>query len=279
MQTSSSFHYPRFAALVRLDYGERRMSYCFFLLGAYLISAIALTAGSIEIYRNTLPVIDVFYQRGALQPGADPGWNVGKQYLTVAFFVFMLLSVNVFRTRAQTRRENIRALLLPATTAEKFMRWWLYAVPFSLAAFAVIFLASDFTRILICRSVFPGADLSLPLFLDPDLRKGEGTPLIFQTLFTLTLLGQSIVGLTSTLKTKPTRFLWRVCILALPVILVYSVAGFMRVYPSVMDAATPWLSVWHTFFLALTVLCWYAVYRRLVRRDLQYCPPSQSSAA
>ena len=77
-----SFNGKRFAALLRMDYGERRMSYCFFLLGAYLISAIALTAGSMEVYRNTLPAIDVFYQRGAFQPGADPGWNVGKQYLT-----------------------------------------------------------------------------------------------------------------------------------------------------------------------------------------------------
>ena len=165
-----SFNGKRFAALLRLDYGERRMSYCSFLLGAYLISAIALTAGSMEVYRNTLPAIDVFYQRGAFQPGADPGWNVGKQYLTVAFFVFMLVSTIVFRTRTQTRRENIRALLLPAATAEKFTRWWLYAVPFSLAAFAAI-------------------------------------------------------------------------------------------------------------FLALTVLCWYASYRRLARRDLEYCPPSPSSAA
>ena len=165
-----SFNGKRFAALLRMDYGERRMSYCFFLLGAYLISAIALTAGSMEVYRNTLPAIDVFYQRGAFHPGADPGWNVGKQYLTVAFFVFMLVSAIVFRTRTQTRRENIRALLLPAATAEKFTRWWLYAVPFSLAAFAAI-------------------------------------------------------------------------------------------------------------FLALTALCWYASYRRLARRDLEYCPPSPSSAA
>ena len=274
-----SFNGKRFAALLRMDYGERRMSYCFFLLGAYLISAIALTAGSMEVYRNTLPAIDVFYQRGAFQPGADPGWNVGKQYLTVAFFVFMLVSAIVFRTRTQTRRENIRALLLPAATAEKFTRWWLYAVPFSLAAFAAIFLAADLTRILICRSVFPGADFSRPLFLDPDLYQGEVTPLIFQTLFTLTLLGQSIVALTATLKAKPARVLGRLCLLALPVILVRSVASLMRVYPWSMDVAVVWLSAWHAFFLALTALSWYASYRRLARRDLEYCLPSPSSAA
>ena len=67
--------------------------------------------------------------------------------------------------------------------------------------------------------------------------------------------------------------------LALPVILVRSVASLMRVYPWSMDVAVVWLSAWHAFFLALTVLCWYASYRRLARRDLEYCPPSPSSAA
>ena len=240
---------------------------------------IALTVIHIDLYAETLPVKAVLDQREGLLPGMDRGWRYNKQFLSVAFFAFMLLSVRTFRTKTLTRGQTLRFLLFPTTMLEKFTRWWLYVVPFSLVAFPLIYWAADLTRILICRAVFPGTNLASPLYRDPDFLTDPHTQLFFQTLFTLTLLGQAVLALTSTLKAKPLRVLGKFCILMLPVILVYSISNLMRAYPSAMDVAIIRLSGWHFSLLVLTALCWYVAYRRLVRTDLTHSTPSQSSRA
>ena len=276
---TTRFNRRRFAALLRSDWEENRNTYLMFLTGAYVVAAIALTPIHIDLYAETLPVKEVLDQREGLLPGMDRGWRYNKQFLSVAFFAFMLLSVRTFRTKTLTRGQTLRFLLSPTTMLEKFTRWWLYVVPFSLVAFPLIYWAADFTRILICRAVFPGTGLAYPLYRDPGFLADPHTRLFFQTLFTLTLLGQAIMALTSTLKAKPLRFLGKFCILMLPVILVYSISSLMRAYPSAMDMAVIYLSGWHSAFLALTALCWYATYRRLIRTDLTHSLPLQSLRA
>ena len=145
--------------------------------------------------------------------------------------------------------------------------------------FPLIYWAADLTRILICRAVFPNTGLAYPLYRDPDFLTDPHTQLFFQTLFTLTLLGQAVLALTSTLKAKPLRVLGKFCILMLPVILVYSISSLMRAYPSAMDVAIIWLSGWHLSLLVLAALCWYVAYRQLVRTDLTHSTPSQFSRA
>ena len=156
---TTRFNSRRFAALLRSDWGENRNTYLMFLIGAYIITAIALTASHIDLYAETLPVKEVLDQREGLLPGMDQGWKYNKEILSVAFFAFMLLSVRTFRTKTLTRGQTLRFLLFPATMLEKFTRWWLYVVPFSLVAFPLIYWAADLTRILICRAVFPGTGL------------------------------------------------------------------------------------------------------------------------
>lgn len=276
---TTRFNSRRFAALLRSDWGENRNTYLMFLIGAYIITAIALTASHIDLYAETLPVKEVLDQREGLLPGMDQGWKYNKEILSVAFFAFMLLSVRTFRTKTLTRGQTLRFLLFPTTMLEKFTRWWLYVVPFSLVAFPLIYWAADLTRVLICRAVFPDTGLAYPLYRDPDFLTDPHTQLFFQTLFTLTLLGQAVLALTSTLKAKPLRVLGKFCILMLPVILVYSISSLMRAYPSAMDVAIIWLSGWHLSLLVLTALCWYVAYRQLVRTDLTHSTPSQFSRA
>ena len=64
--------------------------------------------------------------------------------------------------------KHIRYLLLPASTFEKFARWWLYTVPLSILAGVLIILAADITRVIICNMAFLDYSFARPSSLLPD---------------------------------------------------------------------------------------------------------------
>ena len=153
-------------------------------------------------------------------------------------------------------------------------------VPLSLVAFALVYLAADYTRILVCRTAFPAPEpLAIPLYKGIGWYFDSETRLIFQMLFTITLLGQAVVALTTTLKTAYARIFARFILVALPFILGYSFSSLIRVFPTAMDIARLWLTAWHIFFLGLAAVCWYATCRRLPRMDLEYSYPPKFDKA
>ncbi len=267
---TSHFNRRRFAALLRLDWSEKRNTYLAFLAGTYIITAIILTGIHINLYTETLPIKEMLDQREGLLPDMDRGWKYNVQVLVTAFFMFMLFSTSIFRTRTQLHGECRRTMLLPATAFEKFMRWWLHAVPFSLVAFTAIYGAADLTRILICRTVFPGIGLAYPLYRDPDLWT---SPL--QLIFTLTLFGQTIIAVTATLKSAYSRIIGRFSILILPFVLIYGIENLMRTYPSDTETAVAYAAGWHLSLITLTVVGWYVAFRRFPLIDLEYCYPAK----
>ncbi len=278
--TPGTFNRKRFAALCRLDWAEKQKSYLLFLLSFYVVTAIIITYNSLHIYYDMSLIGDYIATTVPLPPGADRSWDRHLAYLVVSFFVFMLLATRQTHTSMLTRRQCRAALLQPASCGEKFVRWWCYAVPLSLVTFALVYLAADYTRVLVCRALFSAPEpFAIPLYKGIGWYFDSETRLIFQMLFTITLLGQSVLALTTTLKTAYTRIFSRFLLVALPFIFGYSFSGFLKVFPTAMDAARLWLAAWHILFLGLTVACWYATCRRLPRMDLEYSYPPKFDKA
>lgn len=278
--TSATFNRKRFAALCRLDWAEKQKSYLLFLLLSYVVTTLIITYNSLRIYYDMSFIGDYIATTIPLPPGADWSWDRHLAYLVVFFFVFMLLATRQTHTGMLTRRQCRAALLQPASYGEKFIRWWCYAVPLSLVAFVLVYLAADYTRVLVCRALFSAPEpFAIPLYKGIGWYFDSETRLIFQMLFTITLLGQSVLALTMTLKTAYARIFARFLLVALPFIFGYSFSGFLKVLPTAMDAARPYLAAWHILFLGLTVACWYATCRRLPRMDLEYSYPPKFDKA
>lgn len=278
--TPGTFNRKRFAALCRLDWAEKQKSYLLFLLLSYAVTTLIITYNSLRIYYDMSLIGDYLATVVPLPPGADRSWDRHLAYLVVFFFVFMLLATRQTHTGMLTRRQCTAALLRPASHGEKFVRWWCYAVPLSMVAFALVYLAADYTRILVCRMLFSAPEpLAIPLYKGIGWYFDSETRLIFQMLLTITLLGQSVLALTMTLKKAYARIFARFILVALPFIFGYSFSSLIRVYPTAMDIACLWLGAWHIFFLGLTVACWYATCRRLPRMDIEYSYPPKFDKA
>lgn len=256
-------------ALLRLDWAEKRKSYLLFLLATYAIITIINTYNSIGIYHDMTLIGPAIEERFPLSPGVDRSWDRHLPLLLVAFYIFMLASVNVSRTRIERRKVCINSLVRPASYGEKFARLWFCTVPASLAAFLLVYLAADYTRIGVCQMLFAApAPFAIPLYKGIGWYSGdEDTRLIFQLFLTLTVLGQSILALKTTLKRTAAHVCANLCILVLPFILGFCFSG-IKVLPTFLSSCL--LTVWHILSLGLAVICWYATYRRYARVDLEY---------
>ena len=168
--------------------------------------------------------------------------------------------------------KHIRYLLLPASTFEKFARWWLYTVPLSILAGVLIIWAADITRVIICNMAFLDYSFARPLLFTSGLHTAS-SGFVLRMLLTTSLLGQAISTRSETGRTPLHRALGKCPILLLPLLLTIGVSliaeGDPYTYPQQPGAATAEV-VWHAFWLAVTSLFWLSAYRRMKKNDLKY---------
>jgi len=202
--------------------------------------------------------------------GHQPKCCVRHRY-GILFPIPYIHSVAMERAHIQ-QGKHIRYLLLPASTFEKFARWWLYTVPLSILAGVLIILAADITRVIICNMAFLDYSFARPLLFTSGLHTAS-SGFVLRMLLTTSLLGQAISTRSETGRTPLHRALGKCPILLLPLLLTIGVSliaeGDPYTYPQQPGAATAEV-VWHAFWLAVTSLFWLSAYRRMKKNDLKY---------
>ena len=202
--------------------------------------------------------------------GHQPKCCVRHRY-GILFPIPYIHSVAMERAHIQPGK-HIRYLLLPASTFEKFARWWLYTVPLSILAGVLIILAADITRVIICNMAFLDYSFARPLLFTSGLHTAS-SGFVLRMLLTTSLLGQAISTRSETGRTPLHRALGKCPILLLPLLLTIGVSliaeGDPYTYPQQPGAATAEV-VWHAFWLAVTSLFWLSAYRRMKKNDLKY---------
>ena len=204
----------------------------------------------------------------------DTATNQNAAFVTVTafFFLFLIFTPWLWNAPIYNKGQHIRYLLLPASTFEKFARWWLYTVPLSILAGVLIILAADITRVIICNMAFLDYSFARPLLFTSGLHTAS-SGFVLRMLLTTSLLGQAISTRSETGRTPLHRALGKCPILLLPLLLTIGVSliaeGDPYTYPQQPGAATAEV-VWHAFWLAVTSLFWLSAYRRMKKNDLKY---------
>ena len=168
---SQFFNRKRFAALLHADWAILCTRSLVILTAGYLLLSVILTVSCLKVYSEnatllqTLPT-DMLEEKFAHLTDTATNQNAAFVTVTAFFFLFLIFTPWLWNAPIYNKGQHIRYLLLPASTFEKFARWWLYTVPLSILAGVLIILAADITRVIICNMVFP--DYSFPYSLLPD---------------------------------------------------------------------------------------------------------------
>ena len=267
----SCFDRKRFAVLLHEDWAARRTRCLVTLAAGYLLLSAILTVSCLKAYSENATLLqtvptDILEDKFAHL--TDTATNQNAAFVTVTAFFF---SVAMERAHIQ-QGKHIRYLLLPASTFEKFARWWLYTVPLSILAGVLIILAADITRVIICNMAFLDYSFARPLLFTSGLHTAS-SGFVLRMLLTTSLLGQAISTRSETGRTPLHRALGKCPILLLPLLLTIGVSliaeGDPYTYPQQPGAATSEV-VWHAFWLAVTSLFWLSAYRRMKKNDLKY---------
>ena len=247
------------------------------LTAGYLLLSVILTVSCLKVYSEnatllqTLPT-DMLEEKFAHLTDTATNQNAAFVTVTAFFFLFLIFTPWLWNAPIYNKGQHIRYLLLPASTFEKFARWWLYTVPLSILAGVLIILAADITRVIICNMVFPDYSFARPLLFTSGLHTAS-SGFVLRMLLTTGLLGQAISTRSETGRTPLRRALGKCPILLLPLLLMIGVSliagGDPDTYPQQPGAATAEV-VWHTFWLVVTSLFWLSAYRRMKKNDLKY---------
>ena len=274
---SQFFNRKRFAALLHADWAILCTRSLVILTAGYLLLSVILTVSCLKVYSEnatllqTLPT-DMLEEKFAHLTDTATNQNAAFVTVTAFFFLFLIFTPWLWNAPIYNKGQHIRYLLLPASTFEKFARWWLYTVPLSILAGVLIILAADITRVIICNMVFPDYSFARPLLFTSGLHTAT-SGFVLRMLLTTSLLGQAISTRSETGRTPLHRTLGKCPILLLPLLLMIGVSliaeGDPYTYPQQPGAATAEV-VWHAFWLVVTSLFWLSAYRRMKKNDLKY---------
>ncbi len=273
----SCFDRKRFAALLREDWTARRTRCLVTLAAGYLLLSVILTVSCLKVYSENATLLqtvptDILEDKFAHLTDTATNQNAAIVTVTAFFFLFLIVTPWLWNAPIYNKGQHIRHLLLPASTFEKFARWWLYTVPLSILAGVLIILAADITRVIICNMAFPDYSFARPLVFTSGLHTAS-SGFVLRMLLTTSLLGQAISTRSETGRTPLRRALGKCPILLLPLLLMIGVSliaeGDPYTYPQQPGAATAEV-VWHAFWLAMTSLFWLSAYRRMKKNDLKY---------
>lgn len=273
----SCFDRKRFAVLLHEDWAARRTRCLVTLAAGYLLLSAILTVSCLKVYSENatlLQTVQTDLTEEKLTYFTDTAINENAVLGTVTafFFLFLIFIPWLWNAPIYNKGQHIRYLLFPASTFEKFARWWLYAVPLSILASVLIILAADITRVIICNMAFPDFNFAHPLLFTSGLHTAS-SGFVLRILLTTSLLGQAISTRSETGRTPLRRALGKCPILLLPLLLTIGVSliagGDPYTYPQQPGAATAEV-VWHAFWLAVTSLFWLSAYRRMKKNDLKY---------
>lgn len=274
---SQFFNRKRFAALLHADWAILCTRSLAILAASYLLLSAILTVSCLKVYSEnatllqTLPT-DMLEEKFAHLTDTATNQNAAFVTVTAFFFLFLIFTPWLWNAPIYNKGQHIRYLLLPASTFEKFARWWLYTVPLSILAGVLIILAADITRVIICNMVFPDYSFARPLLFTSGLHTAT-SGFVLRMLLTTSLLGQAISTRSETGRTPLRRALGKCPILLLPLLLMIGVSliaeGDPYTYPQQPGAATAEV-VWHAFWLVVTSLFWLSAYRRMKKNDLKY---------
>lgn len=273
----SCFDRKRFAALLREDWAARRTRCLVTLAAGYLLLSVILTGSCLKVYSENATLLqtvqtDLTEEKLAYFTDTAINENAVLGTVTAFFFLFLIFIPWLWNASIYNKGQHIRYLLLPASTFEKFARWWLYAVPLPILAGVFIILAADITRVIICNMTFPDFNFAHPFLFSSGLHT-VSSGFVLRMLLTTSLLGQAISTRSETGRTPLRRALGKCPILLLPLLLTIGVSliagGDPYTYPQQPGAATAEV-VWHAFWLAVTSLFWLSAYRRMKKNDLKY---------
>lgn len=274
---SQFFSRKRFAALLHADWAILCTRSLVILTAGYVLLSVILTVSCLKVYSEnatllqTLPT-DVLEEKFAHLTDTATNQNAAFVTVTACFFLFLIASPWLWNTPIYNKGQHIRYLLLPASTFEKFARWWLYTVPLSIVASILIIGAADLTRVTICNMAFPDCNFARLLLFASDLHTASSN-FVLRMLLTTGLLAQAISARSETGRTPLRRSLGKCPILLLPLLLVIGVSliagGDPDTYPQ-QPGATTAEAAWHAFWLVAASFYWLSAYRRMKKNDLKY---------
>lgn len=256
LMNRSCFDRKRFAVLLHEDWAARRTRCLVTLAAGYLLLYAILTVSCLKAYSENATLLqtvptDILEDKFAHLTDTATNQNAAIVTVTAFFFLFLIVTPWLWNAPIYNKGQHIRHLLLPASTFEKFARWWLYAVPLSILAGVLIILAADITRVIICNMAFPDYSFARPLLFTSGLHTAS-SGFVLRMLLTTSLLGQAISARSETGRTPLHRTLGKCPILLLPLLLMIGVSliaeGDPYTYPQQPGAATAEV-VWHTFGL------------------------------
>lgn len=140
---SQFFNRKRFAALLHADWAILCTRSLVILTAGYLLLSVILTVSCLKVYSEnatllqTLPT-DMLEEKFAHLTDTATNQNAAFVTVTAFFFLFLIFTPWLWNAPIYNKGQHIRYLLLPASTFEKFARWWLYTVPLSILAGVLI---------------------------------------------------------------------------------------------------------------------------------------------
>ena len=208
----------------------------------------------------------------------DPVW--GGQFAMGCLLVFVMgaLSASSVMEFMKDKRRRISALMLPATTFEKyFSRWFIYTLVF-LLAYAVAFVLADLTRVFIYSLAYPGYAEVIQTFpygrladedLFPPLFSG-GVPTLFSFSFyfavqSLYVLGSALWPKNAFVKTSAAL----IVVISIFVAVLVSLVKSLHFGPYGPDMGEETLMTLFTCLLfAFAIFCWVTAYYRLKEAEI-----------
>lgn len=276
MKQTNCFSMSRLAHLCNKELAEKGRAYLMATLALYGMMAFTLVWIAYTTYPHMSPS-----HHYDIHLSNDPLWGIEWVVFTFALFLSGAFTASFAFAPLHGRKSRIAFLMLPATTAEKFIvRWLIYTFTF-LLLFLLCFYLADWTRYLLSRLFWPDIQTLAPLPWDSLVDQGSHRYSIFRSTAHL-LMGCSAYlafqswFLLGSVMWKRYAFL-RSVVVGLVIVALYVVlwvqldAAFPnRTMAYCLDSWTPdqvWLLL-ALLFLVQTMVHWTLAYLRLREEEV-----------
>lgn len=147
MNKDTSFSSSRLLNLCRKDMVENWKTNILRIVMLYGIMSVSLVSNGYNKYQNGNFDVDPMMEY-SLIAFLVFGWIFGCLFTSVSF------------DKLKTKTSRISVLMNPATPFEKYFSKWFMSTIVYILIFVIAFLLADYTRVLICRLIFPGMEIT-----------------------------------------------------------------------------------------------------------------------